>query len=46
MVLDRGAVLFIGIAVGAVLGLSFRTGGKPWQACPAGSSPARRSDDR
>ncbi|MET3469653.1 hypothetical protein ABIC78_000155 [Novosphingobium sp. 1529] len=34
MVLDRGAVLFIGIAVGTVLGLSFRTGGKPWQSLP------------
>lgn len=39
MVLDRGAVLFIGIAVGAVLGLSFRTGGKPWQALPGWDAP-------
>lgn len=39
MVLDRGAVLFIGIAVGAVLGLSFRTGGKPWQALPGWEQP-------
>jgi len=31
-VLDRGAVLFIGIAVGTVLGLSLRTGGKPLRA--------------
>ena len=34
MVADRGAVLFIGVAVGTVLGLSFHTGGKPWQALP------------
>lgn len=39
MVADRGAVLFIGIAVGAVLGLSFRTGGKPWQALPGWEAP-------
>lgn len=30
--LDRGAVLFIGIGVGLVLGLSLRTGGKPLRA--------------
>lgn len=39
MVADRGAVLFIGMAVGAVLALSFQTGGKPWQALPGWDNP-------
>lgn len=35
VLLDRGAVLFIGIAVGTVLGVSFATGGKPLSVLPS-----------